>query len=610
MTTGRYPLSWDLESLFPTPNTPTFRTTLDAFSSRIKSLAEDAEKLPAFQASTVTEWENFLQKYETVDAQYTDLSAYIGCQSAGDAENKLYQQLEAELSALGPYRERLATTVEFALKELSNDDFQQAIAASTYLTKISYFLKLKRRQATFRLPREQELLAADLAVDGLHAWGRMYDRLSGALRVTVIEKGKPVQKSPGQVLFDSPQRTVRENNFFAVDAAWATIEDSCADAINHIAGTRLTTYRRLGLKDHLEAPLMYNRMSRATLDSMWSTITAHKPVLKDYLDCKARWLGLEKLTWYDLAAPLPSIPGTVVDDDISYDQACDWIVEAFEQFSPELGSFARMALTEKWVEAENRSGKRQGGFCTSLPTPKVSRIFMTYTNSADSMSTLAHELGHAYHSWVLRDEPVFLADYPMNLAETASTFAEAVLNEQRLQRAKTDYEKLALLDGLLGDAVAFLMNIHARFLFENAFHVERAREELTAKRFGELMEAAQKEAYLGALADGGWNPRFWASKLHFYITSLPFYNFPYTFGYLLSLGVYAVGRDAGPSFPAQYRQLLMATGCQDAEDAVQSTLGFDLRGGEFWTKSLSIITSRVQQFRELTDNVLGKTRQL
>jgi oligoendopeptidase F len=235
---------------------------------------------------------------------------------------------------------------------------------------------------------------------------------------------------------------------------------------------------------------------------------------------------------------------------------------------------------------------------------------MTYTNSADSMSTLAHELGHAYHSWVLRDEPVFLADYPMNLAETASTFAEAVLNEQRLQRAKTDYEKLSLLEGLLGDAVAFLMNIHARFLFENAFHLERAKEELTSKRLSELMEAAQKEAYLGALADGGWNPRFWASKLHFYITGLPFYNFPYTFGYLLSLGVYAVGHETGPSFPGQYRKLLMATGCQDAEDAVQSTLGFDLRGPEFWTKSLSIIANRVQQFRQLTDNLLGKTRTL
>ncbi|MCI0704764.1 MAG: M3 family metallopeptidase, partial [Planctomycetia bacterium] len=262
------------------------------------------------------------------------------------------------------------------------------------------------------------------------------------------------------------------------------------------------------------------------------------------------------------------------------------------------------------IEAENRPGKRQGGFCTSFPTAKQSRIFMTYTDSADSMSTLAHELGHAYHSWVLRDEPVFLADYPMNLAETASTFAEAVLAEQRLQRAKTDYERLTLLDASLGDAVAFVMNIHARFLFESAFHVERAKGELPAERLSALMDAAQKEAYLDSLAPDGWNPRFWVSKLHFYITCLPFYNFPYTFGYLLSLGVYAVGREAGPEFPEQYRKLLIATGCRDAEDAVQSTLGFDLRKPDFWEKSLSLIAERVSQFTTLADAVLARTRGL
>ena len=235
---------------------------------------------------------------------------------------------------------------------------------------------------------------------------------------------------------------------------------------------------------------------------------------------------------------------------------------------------------------------------------------MTYTNSADSMSTLAHELGHAYHSWVLRNEPVLQQDYPMNLAETASTFAEAVLGEQRLQLASTDYERLQILDGMLGDAVAFLMNIHARFLFEDEFHRQRATGELTSDQLNELMVKAQREAYLNTLADQGWNPRFWVSKLHFYITSVPFYNFPYTFGYLLSLGVYAIGKDSGPDFPQNYRRLLLATGSQDAEDAVQSTMGFDLRKPDFWQKSLTIVADRVRDFIKLADRVLDKTNRV
>lgn len=232
--------------------------------------------------------------------------------------------------------------------------FDATIAASPELSKIAYYLKHRRRQAELRLPREQENLAADLGVDGVHAWGRLYDRVSGALKVTVVEKGKLVSKSPGQVLFDSPQRTVRENNFHAVDGAWSTIEDTCADALNHIAGTRLTMYRRLKVTDHLVAPLRFNRMSRETLETMWGTITASKGVLLDYFRCKAELLGLKQLSWFDQQAPLPRIPGQTTDDKIPYDQACEWIIESFSQFSGDLGAFASKSLTEHWIEAEDR----------------------------------------------------------------------------------------------------------------------------------------------------------------------------------------------------------------------------------------------------------------
>jgi pepF/M3 family oligoendopeptidase len=606
--TNEFPVTWDLASLLPHPDQPAFRQHLDDFKARLKSLTEESDLLPAIAVtkSTSTTWGEFLKRYELIDAQATDLRAFVECHCAADAENKRFQQLDAELAALSPLREKIATNVEFALRDVTVDVFHDFIRSSADLERIRYFLVLRRRNAALRLPKNQELLSAELAVDGLHAWGRLYDRLSGALKVTVSERGKPVVKSVSQVQFDAPQRTVREGNFFAADAAWSTIAEPCAEALNHISGTRLTLYKRLGLRDPLEAPLRFNRMSRETLDTMWRVITERKQVLKDYLDCKARWLGQEKLAWYDITAPLPGMPGQNNPDSISYDDACKWIIQAFHQFSEELGSFAKMSLEGRWIEAENRPGKRQGGFCTGFPTAKQSRIFMTFTNSGDSMSTLAHELGHAYHSWVLKDQPIFLTDYPMNLAETASTFAEAVLGEYRLQQSRSDYEQLGILEAMLGDAAAFCMNIHARFLFEDRFHQERSHGELTASRFSELMDAAQKEAYLGALADDGWNPRFWASKLHFYITGLPFYNFPYTFGYLLSLGLYALGQDMGPAFPAAYNRLLLATGNSDAEDAVQSSFGFDLREPDFWQKSLDIIERRAKMFVELSEKVHGR----
>ena len=610
MTTSAFPQTWDLASLAPAPLTTLFREQLDQFKQRLKNLALATNALPKVdaRAENVSRWVTLIAEYELVDATGADYRALADCYAAADAENKSYRQLQAELAAINPDREQIATNVEFALRDATEADFHAFVEADPVLKRNQYFLVTRRRNAELRLPKSQELLASDLAVDGMFGWGRLYDRISSSLKVQVQEKGTLVTRSPGQVQFDSPQRTLRENNFFALDGAWATIADTCADAINHIAGTRLTTYRHVGLRDHLEAPLRANRMTRETLDTMWATISANKSVLNDYLAKKAQLIGVDRLAWFDQWAPLPQLPGVGNIDDISYDQACELIVDAFQMFSPELGDFARMSLADRWVEAENRSGKQQGGFCTGFPTARQSRIFMTYTNSADSMSTLAHELGHAYHSWVLRNEPVFLQDYPMNLAETASTFAEAVLGEQRLKRVSSDYERLQILDGMLGDAVAFLMNIHARFLFEDEFHKQRSAGELTADQLNKIMEAAQRKAYLNVLAEDGWNPRFWVSKLHFYITSVPFYNFPYTFGYLLSLGVYAIGKESGKDFPNSYRKLLLATGCQDAEDAVLSTMGFDLRKPDFWQKSLTIVADRVKQFVELADQILAKTK--
>jgi oligoendopeptidase F len=602
VTTAKYPQNWDLDSILPNPATPEFRKTVDDFRTALTALADRSDGLPPLSGKPdiVREWAALLREFERLDALAGDLVSFIGCCAAGDAANKLYRQFEATLSSLDPFRERIATNIEFGLKGATDAEFDKLLAADPWFRENAFFLKQRRKNARMRLPKAEETLAADLGVDGIHAWGRLFDRLSGELRIQVMEKGELVEKSVGQIRFDSPERSIRQNNFFAADKAWKTIADNCADALNHIAGTRLTLYRRLGLRDHLDMPLHRNRMTRATLDAMWNTISQRKSFLLKYLDAKAKLLGLDKLCWYDTQAPLPNIEEPGKKSEIPYDAGADAVIATFAGFSPDFGDFARHALTNRWVEAENRSGKRQGAFCTGLPTKKESRVFMTYTNTHDNVSTLAHELGHAYHSWVLRDQPLFLQDYPMNLAETASTFAEAVLAEQRLKSTDSRGEKLSILDHMLADAVAYLMNIHARFVFESNFHIERAGGELPAARLSELMLAAQKETYLNGLADDGWYPDFWVSKLHFYISGLPFYNFPYTFGFLLSTGLYALAKESGPDFPDQYRRLLLATGCMETEEAVQSTVGYDLTQPAFWNKSLDVIERRVGQFLELT----------
>jgi oligoendopeptidase F len=262
-----------------------------------------------------------------------------------------------------------------------------------------------------------------------------------------------------------------------------------------------------------------------------------------------------------------------------------------------MGNFAKKACLDKWIEASDRSGKRPGGYCVPFPRAKQSRIFMTYSGTMVNLSTLAHELGHAYHNAMVEDLPSFAQHYRMNVAETASTFAEQIISDALLQQSKTREEKLKILADRIQRSVVFMMNIRARFLFETQFYEKRKTQFLSSHELCSLMQKSQEMAYSNALST--WHPYFWASKLHFYFTSVPFYNFPYTFGYLFSLGLYMQAKKKGPQFANSYDELLKETGMMSVEELAKKHLGIDLTQITFWKEAAKAATSDVEEFLKL-----------
>ncbi|MNJ55411.1 Oligoendopeptidase F, plasmid [compost metagenome] len=224
---------------------------------------------------------------------------------------------------------------------------------------------------------------------------------------------------------------------------------------------------------------------------------------------------------------------------------------------------------------------------------------MTFGGTVSNVSTLAHELGHAYHQYLMDELPQFNQDYAMNVAETASTFAEMIVADALVKNASDDKQKLSLLADKIGSSISFFMNIHARFLFETRFYERRKHGALSADELSLLMEEAQREAYHGALAS--YHPHFWASKLHFYITGVPFYNFPYTFGYMFSTGLYARAQREGESFAAKYDALLQDTGRMSVEELASKHLGVDLTKPDFWREAMAVAVADVEAFLKLTE---------
>ncbi len=590
---GKYQRQWNLDNVYPDVDSKEFKKDYEYLQNEVNSLLEKARKLPNIDENKKTAelWEKFFKEQDEYVLILGQMFGYINNKSSAYAEEDIYPVWLGKLTNIAVKLSPIDIKIRFQLKNCDDTTFEKFINNSDYLKEIQFSIRETRKNALYMMDKDREELSAKLSQDGIRAWGRLYDKISGRLKVKIMEKGEIIEKSVGLVRFDSEERTVRQNNFYASIKAWDSIKHLCAEALNHIAGTRLTLYKERGFKHFLDRPLLDNRMTGDTLDAMWGAVNDKKKMFKKYFEIKADLLGLDKLSWYDVTAPMES-------GKVDFDTAMDTVIKEYKKFNHEMGEFVKDAAEKGFIESDNREGKRQGAYCMGFDKRKEPRVFMTFTDSYDSMSTLAHELGHAYHGYVLKERPLPLQEYPMNLAETASTFGEAIIGDYLLNNAKNDKEKVVMLDKMIGDAATFSMNIHCRFIFEKNFYEKREQGELTPDELTQMMLDAQKEAYIGLLDE--YNPMFWASKLHFYIAGLSFYNFPYTFGYLFSNTLYSISKEKGKDFAGTYKKILIDTGCKNTEDVIKDNLGMDITKKDFWYKSLDLTKERIDQFARLT----------
>lgn len=586
---------WHLE-MFPggsasslfTAHVHQLRTELGQLTSIVK-----AARMPVEDEKG---WQALLNSIQSITGNLREADSFVSCLNAQDQNDEEAQRLTGVIKTLyADFASSLNYWEDWFLA-LSDQEWHQ-LCQYDFIREVEFPLRERRELAKDKLPSNMETLINELAVDGYHGWGDHYNTVVSHVVVPYVDdQGISREWSAGQAAnqLHHPDRTVREKVFGLWEKAWAEQADHCADSLNHLAGFRLGVYKRRGWDSVLKEPLQINRMHQQTLSTMWKVIEANKQPFIAYFRRKAQLLGVERLSWHDVDAPLEG-----EQSNYSFDAASQLIVEQFGLFSKDLADFAITAFENQWIEAEDRPAKRPGGFCTSFPMSKQTRIFMTFAGTASNVSTLAHELGHAYHQHVMNDLPILTQDYAMNVAETASTFAELIVADATVRAARTDQERISLLEDKIQRSVAFFMNIHARFLFENEFYKKREEGLVSVRELNELMVQAQKTAYCDELVD--YHPHFWAAKLHFYLTDVPFYNFPYTFGYLFSAGLYAKSVEEGSGFADKYVDLLKDTGIMSVEQLAAKHLGIDLALPEFWQTAVNKTLEDVELFLQLTE---------
>ena len=596
MKTVKYPEVWDLDVFFKDGSeSEEFKSFINDIPTKIDSLRETVDSLAVpTSAQDALKIAEVLEKIKDVMAHISHAGGVLSCLTAQDTTDREALLLQGKLGAISAITSPVIQKFHKLLTDADAEVFD-ALLATEELSPFSFVMSEWREQARLKLSQEEEALISALGVDGYHSWGQLYNMLIGDIKVQVEVDGEVKTLSVGQAnnLGSHKDPKVRKDAFDALEKVFTEKEEFFAKTLNHLGGFRLATYKARGWENVLQEPLQINRMKQETLDAMWGAITDNKAPFAEFLTHKANMIGKEAMHWYDFDAPVTASTATM-----PYQEGAEFILKQFGKFGKELEAFTQKAFEDGWIEAEDRDNKRPGGFCTGMPLAEQSRIFMTYSGTMSNVSTLAHELGHAFHSYALRPVHMLNRRYAMNVAETASTFAEMIVSDAAVQEATSREEKIALLEDKIQRSVAFFMNIHARFLFETRFYEERKKGLVSSKRLNELMEEAQREAYAGALGDT--HPHFWASKMHFFITGVPFYNFPYTFGYLFSLSIYAKAKEEGAGFEEKYIALLQDTAVMTVEDLAMKHLNEDITKREFWEKGITLCLKDVEEFMELT----------
>ena len=611
-------VSWDLASEYPAPDS----AAVEADLARLTTLLDEVERLNAVLLPLVeTAGELSVEAArggieaarrvfalsEEAGPLLRDPGVYANCRLSVDSGDDGAQALRGRLQS---FRKRFAELSEPLSQFLDRvpDEVVETWLADDATAPARFSVEHSRRRRHELLGIEEETLAAALAEDGIHAWGRLYDQLSGTLACEVMlgNEARTMGLAEASGLLLKPDDTLRENAWRAINGAWEEHAESCAAAINAIAGWRLEMCRRRsrgGRPVHfLDAPVHLNRISRATLDTILEVAAEAVPLARRAARIQARAYGKERYGPWDQRAPTPGGADSRDDDAaIGYAEAVDLIAASYGSVDPRMGEFVRMMADRRWIEGTVGGRKRPGAYCTGFDKSRTPRVYMTYTGGASDVITLAHELGHAYHSWVMRDLPDCQRRYGMSLAETASTFGEAIVRDDLLGRAGSPAEELAIVWEEASALVAFILNIPARFDFEKGFCEARAERPLRPAELNEMMSAAWKKWYGDSLAEP--DPLFWASKLHFYISGLSFYNFPYLFGYLFSLGVYARRDDLGDEFFPRYEALLRDTGRMTAEDLAAKHLDVDLTRPDFWRGTVEMLATRIDRFEELVRRI-------
>lgn len=593
---------WDMTSVYPGIESDEFKKDVAGMKSKLddfdKFLSDHgiarSGPVPDDSKELAEILGGCLNRINDIVRLSTTLEYYVYGFTAVDSFNTTAKRIQSELQLLSVARHRQAVLFQGWLGTVAERPraLEAALEHDGPAKDHAFYLREAAEQSRYMMGEHEETLASELSLSGADAWEKLQGTVTSQVKVPFEAEGVteelPIAKV--QNMLTDADGDLRRRAYVAELAAWARVREPLAACLNGVKGTTITLFKRRGREDALHQALDNGRIDRETLNAMLAAMKDSFPDFRRYWKKKAERLGKKKLPWYDLWAPVGKS-----DRRYPYEEAKSFILEEFEGFHKRLADFSKKAFERNWIDAEPREGKNIGGFCMELPAVEESRILCNYDGSLAQLNTIAHELGHAYHNECHIGKTVLQRITPMTLAETASIFAQNLVVDAALAKAKDAEEELAILESILIEDSQVIVDIYSRYLFETEVFERRAKSELSADDFCDIMVKCQKETYGDGLDPEYLHPYMWAWKPHYYSAEESFYNFPYAFGMLFGTGLYKVYEERGAEFLKDYDELLSSTGMARAAELAEP-FGIDIRKPDFWRGGLEVVRKHIERY--------------
>jgi oligoendopeptidase F len=590
--------SWDLSDLVKDPNSREFEAFIKSLGDKVSQI-ENKRRLLKDEISA-SDFQNIFYAIEDVSEKISVAVGYAHLKYSADTSSNDAASLLTKMDLMAAdIANRLLFFDLWFRKGLVEKSAQSLIESMPEVYR--EHLKHKRLLARYALTEPEEKIIATLEVTGTNALTKIYDRMSnGFMFVMRVKRAKKIIRKTysNREKLLSFVRSTKPGERKAAYQSLLEVFKKNSGILGDIYQNLVIQWRdeNMNMRGY-ESPIsvrnISNNLDNSTVQSLLRVCKKNSILFQDYFREKAKMLGYRKLQRYDLYAPLSL--RTTDQKKFLYGDAVHTILETFEGFDAQFREFSERVFNEDHVDSEIRRNKQGGAFCSTISPRRTPYVLLNFDGKSRDVSTMAHELGHAIHSIAASDKPITVAHAPLPLAETASVFAEMLLNDKLVSKVGPKEQRILLAEQI-DDMYATIMRQAYFTLFEIDAHRIIANENATIDSVSDLYLDNLNQQFGDSVkvsSDFKWE---WTYIPHFYHS--PFYCYAYPFGNLLVLSLYQQFKTEGVPFIPKYFKILSSGGSRKPEELLKES-GIDISKEEFWQQGFNLLGDKIQKLERM-----------